>query len=167
MYSISLSIDRLRHLLQEIDENNLDHRLHPARDVPGLAPTDEDTPAQEHKEKAESRAETASKKVVSTAKEGAGDADRVYRNIETPDFSMSDFDKPDVQACMREFERGFRQFRGAVRKALDECLNGNTLVMDLILKLSAGQAGGPTRFQRRRLHDRDGYPADDEGRGRG
>ena len=74
MYSISLSIDRLRHLLREIDENNLDYRLHSARDVPGLAPTDEDTPAQEHKEKAESRAETASKKVVSTAKEGAGDA---------------------------------------------------------------------------------------------
>lgn len=35
MYSISLSTDRLRHLLREIDENNLDYRLHPARDVPG------------------------------------------------------------------------------------------------------------------------------------
>ena len=101
---------------------------------PGLAPTDEDTPAQERKEKAESRAETASKKVVSTAMEVAGDAERVYRNIGTPDFSMSGLDKPDVQAGMREFERGFRQFRGAVRKALDEYLNGNTLVMDLILK---------------------------------
>ena len=35
MYSISLSTDRLRHLLQEIDENDLDYHLHPARDVPG------------------------------------------------------------------------------------------------------------------------------------
>ena len=193
MYSISLSTDRLRHLLQEIDENNLDYHLHPARDVPGpgggvyitaqtqlnakvldwienrnpspesttyldvvfvhegqepprpgtkterglppgLAPTEDDEPAQENKEKVEKRAETASKKVISTAKEVAADAERVYRNIGTPDFSVSDLDKPDVQASMREFERGFRNFRGAVKKALDEYLNGNTLVMDLILK---------------------------------
>ncbi len=193
MYSISLSTDRLRHLLQEIDENDLDYHLHPARDVPGpgggvyitaqtrlnakvldwiegrnpspdsttyldvvfvhegqepprpgaktepglppgLAPTEDDEPAQESKEKAEKRAENTSKKVVSTAKELAADAERVYRNIGTHDFSVSDLDKPDVQASMREFERGFRSFRGAVKKALDEYLNGNTLVMDLILK---------------------------------
>jgi hypothetical protein len=193
MYSINLSTDRLRHLLQEIDENDLDYHLHPARDVPGpgggvyitaqtrlnakvldwiegrnpspdsttyldvvfvhegqepprpgaktepglppgLAPREDDQPAQENKEKAEKRAETASNEVVSTAKKLAVDAECVYRNIGTPDFSVSDLDKPDVQASMREFERGFRQFRGAVKKALDEYLDGNTLVMDLILK---------------------------------
>ena len=193
MYSISLSTDRLRHLLQEIEDNKLDYHLHPAQDVPGpgggvyitaqtplsakvldwienrnpspesscyvdvvfvregeappgpgaktepgmppgLSPEDDDGREQENAEKAESRAEVASKKVISTAKEVAIDAERVYRNIGTADFAVSDLDKPDVQASMREFERGFRQFRGAVKKALDEYLNGNTLVMDLILK---------------------------------
>jgi hypothetical protein len=193
MYSISLSTDRLRHLLHEIDENKLEYHLHPARDLPGpgggvyitaqtrltsktldwienrnpspdstayldvvfvrdgeppprpgektetglppgLSVAADDEPQQENKEKVERRAEKVAEKVVTAAKEVALDAERVYRNIGKADFSMSDLDKPDVQASMREFERGFRQFRGAVKKAIDEYLDGNTLVMDLILK---------------------------------
>ena len=193
MHSISMSTDRLRHLLQEIDKRKLDYHLHPSRDIPGpgggvyiTAQTrltakvldwldnrnpavDSDTflevvfvregqepprsgtrteqglppgldlpndyePEQETLQKAEDRAEAASKQVVKSAREVADDAERVYRSIGTPDFTVSDLDKPDVQASIREFERGFRTFQGAVKKALDEYLNGNTLVMDLILK---------------------------------
>ena len=193
MYSVSMSTERLRHVLREIDERKLDFHLHPSRDVPGpgggvyitaqtrLTPklldwfehrnpsADSDTflevvfvregqepprsgakvergmppgldlpddyePAQETQQEVEDRAEAASKQVVSSAREVAGDAERVYRSIGTPDFSVSDLDKPDVQASIREFERSFRHFQGAVKKALDEYLDGNTLVMDLILK---------------------------------
>jgi len=88
----------------------------------------------------EERATVTSKKVVTHAKEVAGKAEKVYRSIGAMEFSSAELRKPDVKESLREFERSFRQFHGAVKNAVDEYLNGNPLVMDLILKFQLDKA---------------------------
>ena len=88
----------------------------------------------------EERATVTSKRVVTHAKEVAGKAEKVYKSIGAMDFTAAELRKPDVNESLREFERSFRQFHGAVKKAVDEYLNGNPLVMDLILKFQLDKA---------------------------
>ena len=88
----------------------------------------------------EERATVTSKRVVTQAKEVAGKAEKVYRSIGAMEFSSAELRKPDVKVSLREFERSFRQFHGAVKNAVDEYLNGNPLVMDLILKFQLDKA---------------------------
>ena len=197
MYSVSLSTERIRHLLQEFEEKGRRLAIHPSKDIPGPGggvyitsqtplnakhldwfesrnlsleaetyvevsfvregegsassrevrdadqlPRELDIPEESPKSEEEKgkRAEVTSKRVVTTAKKVAGDADKVYRAVGQMDFSMEELGKPDVQESLREFERSIGQFQSAVKKALDEYLNGNTLVMDLIVKFKLDKA---------------------------
>ena len=73
------------------------------------------------------RARATSERVVTKA-EG------IYKSIGGIDFTALDFQKTDMAASLREFERDFAQFHAFVRQVLDEYVGGDTLVMDLILK---------------------------------
>ena len=48
---------------------------------------------------------------------------------------VDDLRRSETDASLRQFERGFAEFHGAVKNALDEYLHGNTLVMDLMKSL--------------------------------
>lgn len=85
---------------------------------------------QERKEKAEQEA----KKVSNSARKVADGAAGIYKALGKADFTSEDLRRPETDASLREFERSFGDFHGAVKSALDEYLRGNTLVMDLILK---------------------------------
>ena len=196
-YSVSLSTERIRHLLRDFEEKGHKLAIHPSKDIPGPGggvyitsqtplnakhldwfesrnlsleaetyvevsfvregegsagsrevrdadqlPQELDIPEESPKSEEEKgkRAEVTSKRVVTTAKKVAGDADKVYRAVGQMDFSMEELGKPDVQESLREFERSIGQFQSAVKKALDEYLNGNTLVMDLIVKFKLDKA---------------------------
>lgn len=80
------------------------------------------------------RAEGHAKNVAGAARQVADQAGSIYRSIGKADFSVADLKRSETDASLRQFERSFSDFHGAVKKALDEYLNGNTLVMDLILK---------------------------------
>ena len=187
MSSISLSTERLRFLLGEINEKGCKFRLFPAKDIPGPGggvyvtsqtpliakhldwiesrnpspdsetflevvfiregeapssakpmspPKQLDLPAKPpaSEEEREKRARTHSKQVVTKAKAVAAKAEKIHKSVGVVDFSVADLQKADVQSGLREFERSFVQFHAVVRQALDEYLDGNTLVMDLILK---------------------------------
>ena len=82
----------------------------------------------------EKRASTQAKRVTGAAKEVVAQAAGVFRSLGKTDFSVSDLRRPETDASLRQFERSFGEFHGAVKNALDEYLNGNTLVMDLILR---------------------------------
>ncbi|MDP7204836.1 MAG: hypothetical protein QGH11_04665 [Pirellulaceae bacterium] len=64
----------------------------------------------------------------------AKQAEEVYRTVGKMDFSVADFHRPAVAPALREFEQRFKALHGAVQKAVDEYLQGDTLVMDLIVK---------------------------------
>ena len=85
------------------------------------------------------RAEAASGEVASRAEHVARQAEAVYRAVSKPDFSVADLRRGEVESSLREFERRVRAFHGSVKKALDEYLSGNTLVMDLIVKFQLGK----------------------------
>ncbi len=80
------------------------------------------------------RAEVHARRVAGTARQVADHAGEIHRALGKSDFSVSDLRRPETDASLRQFERSFAEFHGAVKKALDEYLHGNTLVMDLILK---------------------------------
>jgi len=73
-------------------------------------------------------------RVVTKAKEVVTKAEGIYKSIGGIDFTALDFQKTDMAASLREFERDFAQFHAFVRQVLDEYVGGDTLVMDLILK---------------------------------
>jgi hypothetical protein len=72
--------------------------------------------------------------VAGAVREVADQAGGIYRALGKTDFTMGDLRRPETAASLCQFERSFAEFHGAVKKALDEYLHGNTLVMDLILK---------------------------------
>ncbi len=80
------------------------------------------------------RANEYSRAVGEAAEKVSKRAEALQRTLGSADFSVADLRKPDTDASLRQFERSFADFHGAVKKALDEYLQGNTLVMDLILK---------------------------------
>jgi hypothetical protein len=80
------------------------------------------------------RADAHAKRVVGAAREVAEHANGLNRLLAKSDFVASDLRHPETDASLRQFERSFAELHGAVKKALDEYLHGNTLVMDLILK---------------------------------
>ena len=80
------------------------------------------------------RARATSERVVTKAKEVVTKAEGIYKSIGGIDFTALDFQKTDMAASLREFERDFAQFHAFVRQVLDEYVGGDTLVMDLILK---------------------------------
>lgn len=80
------------------------------------------------------RAEEHSRAVVESAQEVGKQAEAVFRTMGKMDFSVADLRRGETQAGMREFESRFTIFHGVVKKAVSEYLNGNALVMELILK---------------------------------
>jgi len=189
VYTATLSIERLRRLLPEIEERELDMALCPTEDIAGpgggvyitaqtpltakhvdwlerrnpspdapvylevafvrraeqgaAAPAPhleqspdlgimDDVPPSEGQR--EARAEELSKGVATSARDVAARAQSMYQLLRRADPNAVDLRGPDTEAGLREFERSFSQFHGAVKKALGEYLQGNTLVMDLILR---------------------------------
>lgn len=82
----------------------------------------------------EQRAEGHAKRVAAAAREVVDQASGIYRALGKSDFTVEDLRRSETDASLRQFERSFAEFHGAVKNALDEYLHGNTLVMDLILK---------------------------------
>ena len=108
----------------------------PATARPMEAPPEFDVPTEppQAEEEREKRARSTSKQVATKAKAVATKAEKIYKSLGVVDFSTADLRRDDVQSGLREFERSFGQFHAIVKQALDEYLQGNTLVMDLILK---------------------------------
>ena len=79
------------------------------------------------------RAEAASREVAKNAEQVAKQAEEVYSAAGKMDFSVAALKKGE-QLGLREFERRFKVFQKSVQEAVEEYLNGNNLVMDLILK---------------------------------
>jgi len=79
-------------------------------------------------------AEGHAKRVAVAAREVVDQAAGIYRALGKSDFTVDDLRRSETDASLRQFERGFAEFHGTVKNALDEYLHGNTLVMDLILK---------------------------------
>ncbi|HJP30218.1 MAG TPA: hypothetical protein QGF95_06660 [Candidatus Latescibacteria bacterium] len=82
----------------------------------------------------EERAQVHAKRVAGAAREVADQAAGIYRSLGKADFTVGDLRRTETDASLRQFERSFTEFHGAVKKALDEYLHGNTLVMDMILR---------------------------------
>ncbi|MBT3342736.1 MAG: hypothetical protein HN712_10775 [Gemmatimonadetes bacterium] len=104
------------------------------REVPEpeeISGRDEKVPDRAAREK---KASEYSKALGEAAQRVSRQAEAVQRSLGSADFSVADLRKPDTDASLRQFERSFADFHGSVKKALDEYLRGNTLVMDLILK---------------------------------
>jgi hypothetical protein len=80
------------------------------------------------------RAREYSKAVGEAAMTVTRRVESVQRALGSADFAVADLRKPEADASLRQFERSFADFHESVKKALDEYLEGNTLVMDLILK---------------------------------
>lgn len=95
----------------------------------GLDISDEVPPSEGERE---ARAQQVSKGVATSARDVAARAQGMYQLLRRTD--SVDLSGPDTEAGLREFERSFSLFHGAVKKALGEYLQGNTLVMDLILR---------------------------------
>lgn len=98
---------------------------------PEAAPVLEGEPEGQQQEQ---RAEREAKRVTASARKVADGAAGIYRSLGRADFTTADLRRPETDASLRQFERSFHEFHGAVKKALDEYLHGNALVMDLILK---------------------------------
>ena len=184
-HGFSMSTDRVRDILKEIEERDSDLNICPAVDVPGpgggvyvtrstplnlkhvewmetrspargettyvevrfvrgdpATGREEEPPSEirDRDEKVPDRAEREkqateySRAVGEAAQRVARQAEAVQRSLGSADFSVADLRKPDTDASLRQFERSFGDLHGSVKKALDEYLGGNTLVMDLILK---------------------------------
>jgi hypothetical protein len=181
MNAITMSTQRLRHLLGEIREKKSPYRVCSARDIIGpgggvyitanselderhLAWLERRNPAPEtptyvevalYKDEApvsttgelelpqaeeppekdsRERAENYSREVVERAENVVQQAEEVYRAVGKIDFSVADLSRGGADAGLRELEQRLGALRGAVKKALEEYLKGNTLVMELILK---------------------------------
>ncbi|MFT5376618.1 MAG: hypothetical protein ACI906_003456 [Candidatus Latescibacterota bacterium] len=80
------------------------------------------------------RAEVHSRAVVEGAQEVGKQAEAVFRTTGKMDFTAADLRSGEAQAGLRELENRFTIFHGVVKKAVSEYLNGNALVMELILK---------------------------------
>ncbi len=96
---------------------------------PVEAPTEIDAGAVEEPagRELEQRAEGHAKRVAGAAREVANQATGIYRTLGKADFTVSDLRRPKTYGSLRQFERNFAEFHGAVKKALDEYLHGNTL----------------------------------------
>ena len=90
--------------------------------------------AREKQKVREESAQNSAKQVATTAKQVATKAEKIYEIVGGIDFTAADLREADVAESMREFERSFGNLHEAVKMALDEYLDGNTLVMDLIFK---------------------------------
>ena len=88
----------------------------------------------------EGRARDASRRVATTAREVTERAERLVRLVSRPEVTATERRRAEADAGLREFERAFGQLHGAVKKALDEYLRGNTLVMDLIVRFELDRA---------------------------
>lgn len=88
----------------------------------------------------EDRARRASARVAAAAREVADQSDRLVRLVSRPEVTGRERRRADTDAGLREFERAFGDFHGAVKHALDEYLRGNTLVMDLIVHFELDRA---------------------------
>ena len=80
------------------------------------------------------RAEHHARQVVDNARAVARTAEEVYKVVGKLDFKQVDLQQGSSVAGLREFEDSFKGFQGVVKKAIEEYLSGNTLLMDLILK---------------------------------
>ena len=80
------------------------------------------------------RAEVAAAEVTERARLVATKAEKVYSSIGKLEFTAADLRTADSSARLQELEVHLRDFHASVRKAIDEYLEGNTLVLDLILK---------------------------------
>ncbi|MFH1566675.1 MAG: hypothetical protein ABIL09_01655 [Gemmatimonadota bacterium] len=110
----------------------------PVEPPPGLV-----TQADESEREGEGREERAravSGQVTATAREVAEQAERMVRLVARAEVTPGERRQAEADASLREFGRTFSRFHGAVKKALDEYLGGNTLVMDLILKYELDRA---------------------------
>ena len=90
-------------------------------------------PAQSQKER-HKKAEETSREVTARAQEVVKQAGELYRSVDAEEFSATDLQSAEGEASLKEFEKRFKAFEGAVQDAVGEYLSGNTLVMDLILK---------------------------------
>jgi hypothetical protein len=182
MSSLSMSTERLKHLLKQFEEKKFDHQVCSANDILGPGggiyikansalneqhlswlerrslspdtPTYVDVvflkggaavaevssefdlssePAHSEKERRK-KAEETSREVTARADDVAKQAGELFRSVGKVDFSVAALRKASGESGLKEFEQRFKVFKGAVQNAVDEYLNGNTLVMDLILK---------------------------------
>ena len=180
MNKLSLSTERLRHMLKQFDEQEFDYQICSSRDILGpgggvyittdtplnvqhlswlerrnLSPdsttyvevyfTKSDAPAAvpdqfdipktaDPEGDRKKRAEAVSREVGDSANEVAEQASELYRSLGNSDFSIAAVRKSSGESGLREFELRFKAFHKAVQNAVDEYLDGNSLVMDLILK---------------------------------
>ncbi len=103
--------------------------------MPTGSPADNEVDADLERRQAErrDRAEATSRQVAKNAEAVARQAEEVYRGVGMMNFSVA-ARKKGVQLGLREFERRFKAFQKSVQEAVGEYLDGNSLVMDLILK---------------------------------
>ena len=80
------------------------------------------------------RAEVAAAEVTERARLVATKAEKVYGSIGKLEVTAADLRTAESSARLKELEESLREFHASVRKAIDEYLDGNTLVLDLILK---------------------------------
>lgn len=93
-------------------------------------PEEKDTGEESYRDRAEKRSAEVGKRAKAVARQ----AEKMYRTIGKADFSIADLRRAEVEGGLKEFEKQIRIFHGAVKKAIEEYMRGNTLVMDLIVK---------------------------------
>ena len=84
------------------------------------------------------RAEEASKEVGARADEVVRQAGEVFRIVGDMAFPASALRNQRVRSNLQELNERILHFHGSVRIALDEYLEGNTLIMDLICQYGPG-----------------------------
>ncbi len=79
------------------------------------------------------RAQTMSRRVVTTAKRVAKRAENVHAALSSPQLKSGDFNRPEVKQALSIFGVALKRFRKNTENAIREYIeNGNTLIMDLI-----------------------------------